>query len=155
VLTHHAYWICQIRPSTQHGIHQGSHSLLIRNFHHLNILVLILFQLCLGIKWHFDGFAFLQAKAFKILLEIPYLVDVKKTLCTIPFHFHAKEEMQVTKIFYFELSKKFFLHLQKLILIIAHQDEIIDVDNNEKFDISNLRNIHVKVCNTPHKLDVF
>jgi hypothetical protein len=53
------------------------------------------------------------------------------------------------------LSRKFFLHLQKLILIIAHQDEIINVDDNEKFDISDLRNIHAKVRITPHKLDAF
>jgi hypothetical protein len=83
------------------------------------------------------------------------LVDVKQTLCTIPFHFHAKEEMQVAKISHFELSRKFFLHLQKLVFIIAHQDEIIDVDNNEKFDISHLRNVHAKIHITPHKLDVF
>jgi hypothetical protein len=42
------------------------------------------------------------------------LVDVKRTLCMIPFHFHAKEKMQVAKIFHFELSKKFFFHSQKL-----------------------------------------
>ncbi len=68
----------------------------------------------------------------KNLLEILNLVDVKKTLCTIPFHFHAKEEMQITKIFHFELLKKFFLHLQKLVFIIAHQDEIIDVNDKGK-----------------------
>jgi hypothetical protein len=39
VLTHHTYWVCQIWPSTQHGIHQGSHCLLIKNLHHLVILV--------------------------------------------------------------------------------------------------------------------
>ncbi len=155
VLTHHAYWVCQIRPSTQHGIHQGSHSLLIRNLHHFNILILIFLQLCLGIKWHFDGFAILHTKAFKNLLEISNLVDVKQTLCTIPFHFHAKEKMQIAKIFHFVLSRKFFLHLQKLVLIITHQDEIIDVDDNEKFDISHLRNVHTKIHITPHKLDAF
>jgi hypothetical protein len=63
--------------------------------------------------------------------------------------------MQVTKIFHFELSKKFFLDLQKLVLIIAHQDEIIDIDNNEKLDISHLHNVHIKIRITPHKLDAF
>ncbi len=63
--------------------------------------------------------------------------------------------MQITKIFPFELSKKFFLHLQKFILIITHQDEIINVNDNEKLDISHLCNIHVKVRITPHNLDVF
>ncbi len=63
--------------------------------------------------------------------------------------------MQVAKIFHFELSRKFFLHLQKLILNIAHQDEIIDVDDNEKFDISDLRKVHAKIRITPHKLDDF
>ncbi len=87
VLTHHVYWVCQIWPSKQHGIHQESHGLLIRNLHHFIILVHILLQLCLGIKWHLDGFVIFHAKAFQNLLEIPILVDVKKTLCTIPFHF--------------------------------------------------------------------
>jgi hypothetical protein len=72
-----------------------------------------------------------------------------------PFHFHAKEEMQVAKIFHFELSRKFFLYLQKLVLIIAHQNEIIDVDDNEKFDISHLCNVHAKIHITPHKFNVF
>ncbi len=146
---------CQIQLNTQHGIHQGSHSLLIRNLHHLNILVLIFLQLCLGIKWHSNGFAILHTKTFENLLEISNLVDVKQTLCAIPFHFHAKEEMQVAKIFHFELSKKFFLYLQKLVLIIAHQDEIINVDDNEKSDIFDLHNVHIKIHITPHKLDVF
>ncbi len=90
-----------------------------RNLHHLIILVHILLQLCLGIKWHFDSFAIFHAKAFESLLEAPNLVDVKKTLCIL-FHFHAKEEMQITNIFHFELSRKVFLHLQTLILIITH-----------------------------------
>ncbi len=76
-------------------------------------------------------------------------------MCTIPFHFHAKEEMQVVKIFHFEFSREFFLHLQKLVLIIAHHDEIIDIDDNEKFDISDLRNVYTKINITPHKLDAF
>jgi hypothetical protein len=96
-----------------------------------------------------------HAKVFENLLEIANLVDVKKTLCTIPFHFHAKEKMQITKIFHFKLSRKFFFHLQKLVLIIAHQDEIIDVDDNEKFHILHLRNIHIKVRITSRKLDAF
>jgi len=33
-----------------------------------------LFQFHLGIKWHFDAFAFLHAKMLEILLEIPHLV---------------------------------------------------------------------------------
>jgi hypothetical protein len=45
--------------------------------------------------------------------------------------------------------------LQKLVLIIAHQDEIIDIDDNEKFDISHLRNVHTKIRITSYKLDVF
>jgi hypothetical protein len=102
-----------------------------------------------------DGFAIFHVKAFENLFEIPNLVDVKKMLCMIPFNFHAKEKIQIAKIFHFKLSKKFFLHLQKLILCIAHQDEIIDINNNEKFDISDLRNVHAKVRITPHKLDVF
>jgi hypothetical protein len=63
--------------------------------------------------------------------------------------------MQIAKSFHFELSKKFFLDLQKFARIIAHQDEIIDVDDNEKFDISHLRNVHAKIRITPHKLDAF
>jgi hypothetical protein len=63
--------------------------------------------------------------------------------------------MQIAKIFHFELSRKFFLYLQKLIFIIAHQDEIIDIYDNEKFDISHLRNVHVKIRITLHKLDDF
>jgi hypothetical protein len=118
MLTHHAYWVCQNWRSTQHGIHQGSHGLLIRNLHHLNILVHIFFQLCLGIKWRSNGFAILHAKELKNLFKIPNLVDVEKKLCTIPFHFHVEGKMQITKIFHFKLSKKFFLHLQKHILII-------------------------------------
>jgi hypothetical protein len=55
----------------------------------------------------------------------------------------------------FELLKKFFLDLQKLVLTIAHQDEIINIDDNEKFDIFNLHNVHAKIHITPHKLDVF
>jgi len=94
-------------------------------------------------------------KAFENLLEISNLVDVKQKLCTIPFHLHAKEEMQVAKIFHFELLRKFFLCLQKLILIIANQDEIIDVDDNEKFDISDLCNVHIKIRITLHKFDDF
>ncbi len=90
---------------------------------------------------------------FENVLEIPNLVNVKKMLCTIPFHFHAKEEMQITKTFHFELSRKFFLHLQKLVLIIAHQDEIINVDDNEKLEISHLRNTHIKVRINLHKFD--
>jgi hypothetical protein len=76
-------------------------------------------------------------------------------LCTIPFHFHAKEELQVAKVFHFKLSKKFFLHLQKFIFIIAHQDKIIDINDNEKFDIFDLRNVHAKIRITPHKFDAF
>jgi hypothetical protein len=53
-----------------------------------------------------------------------------------PFHFHAKEKMQISKIFHFELSRNFFLHLQKLVFIITHQDEIIDIDNNESLKFS-------------------
>jgi hypothetical protein len=45
--------------------------------------------------------------------------------------------------------------LQKLVLIIAHQDEIIDIHDNEKFDISHLHNVHAKIRSTPHKLDAF
>ncbi len=73
----------------------------------------------------------------------------------IPFQFHAQEEMQVFKIFHFKLLKKFFLHLHKLVSIIAHQDETIDIDNNEKLDISHLHNVHIKIDITPHKLDPF
>jgi len=76
-------------------------------------------------------------------------------LCMIPFHFHAKEKMQIAKIFHFKFLIKFFVQSQKLVLIIAHQDEIIDIDNNEKFDISHLHNIHTKVRITPHKFNVF
>jgi hypothetical protein len=92
---------------------------------------------------------------FENLFQIPNLVDVKKILCMIPFSFHAKEEMQIAKIFHFKFSRKFFLHLQKLILIITHQNKIINVHKNENFDISNLCNIHIKVYITLHKLDVF
>ncbi len=126
-----------------------------KNLHHFVILVHILLQLRLGFKWHSDGFAILHAKTFKNFFEIPNLVDVKKTLSTVPFHFHAEEKMQIAKIFHFKLSRKFFLHLQKLVLIIAHQDEIIDVDDDEKFDIFDLRNIHTKVRITSRKLDAF
>jgi hypothetical protein len=63
--------------------------------------------------------------------------------------------MQVAKIFHFEFSRKFFFHLQKLVFIIAHQDEIINIDDNEKFDISILRNVYAKICITLHKLDAF
>ncbi len=153
-LTHHPYWVCQIQPSTQDGIHQGSNYLLIKNLHHLNILVRILLQLCLGIKWYFNGFTIFHVKMLENLLKISNLVDVKKT-CTILFHFHTKEKMQITKIFHFELSRKFFLHVQNLVLIIPHQDEIINIDNNENLDISHLCNIHVKIHITPHKLNVF
>jgi hypothetical protein len=73
----------------------------------------------------------------------------------IPFHFHAKEEMQIAKIVHFEFSKKFFFHLQKFIFIIAHQNEIIDINDNEKFAISNLCNIHIKIHITPQKFNVF
>ncbi len=83
------------------------------------------------------------------------MVDVKKTMCTIAFHFHAKEEMQIAKIFHFKLLKKFFLHFQKVVLIITYKDEIIDIDDNEKFDMLDLCNLHVKVHITPHKLNVF
>jgi hypothetical protein len=73
----------------------------------------------------------------------------------IPFNFHAEEEMQITKIFHFELLIKFFLHLQKLVLIITNEDEIIDIDDNEKFDNFELRNVHANVRITLHKLHVF
>jgi hypothetical protein len=36
-------------------------------------------------------------------------------------------EMQIANIFHPKPSRKLFLHLQKLGLIIAHQDEIIDL----------------------------
>jgi hypothetical protein len=45
--------------------------------------------------------------------------------------------------------------LHKLVSIIAHQDETIDIDNNEKLDISHLHNVHIKIDITPHKLDPF
>jgi hypothetical protein len=81
---------------------------------------------------------------FENLLEIPNLVDVKMLLI-IPFHLHAQKEMQVSKIFHFKLLKKLFLYLHKLVLIVAHQDEIIDIDKNEKLDIAHdLCNIHVE-----------
>ncbi len=89
------------------------------------------------------------------VFEIPTLVDINNTSHMIPFHYHAKEEMQIVKIFHFELLRKLFLHLQKLVLIIAHQDQIIDINNNEKLHISHLCNIHVEVCITPHKFDAF
>jgi hypothetical protein len=89
------------------------------------------------------------------LFEIPNLVDVNKMLFTIPLHLHAQEKMQVFKIFHFELLKKFFLHLHKLVSIIAHQNETIDIENNEKLNISFLHNVHTKIDITPHKLDVF
>ncbi len=63
--------------------------------------------------------------------------------------------MQIAKIFHFELSRKFSLHLQKVVLIIADQDEIIDVDDDEKFHILDLRNIHTKVHIISRKLDAF
>jgi hypothetical protein len=92
---------------------------------------------------------------FENLLEIPNLVDVKM-LFIIPFHPHAQKEMQVYKIFHFELSTKLFLYLHKLVLIVACQDEIIDIDNNEKLDIAHdLCNIHAKINITPYKLDFF
>ncbi len=73
----------------------------------------------------------------------------------IPFHFHAEEKMQIAKIFHIKFLRKFFLHLQKLVLIIAHQDKIIDVDDDEKFHIFDLRNIHTKIRITSRKLDAF
>jgi hypothetical protein len=63
--------------------------------------------------------------------------------------------MSIAKTFHFELLRKFFLHLQKLILIITHQNEIIDIDDIEIFDSPNLHNVHAKIRITPHKLDVF
>jgi hypothetical protein len=66
---------------------------------------------------------------------------------TLLFHFHAKEEMQIVKIFHFKFLKK--------ITFVVHENEIINIDNNEKKIISNLLNIHAKVCITPHKLNVF
>jgi hypothetical protein len=66
-----------------------------------------------------------------------------------------RKKCKIAKIFHFELSRKFFLHLQKLVLIVAHQAEIIDVDENEKFDISHLCNVHTKIRITLHKLDAF
>jgi hypothetical protein len=39
--------------------------------------------------------------------------------------------MQITKIFHFNFFKKFFLHLQMLVLIIAHQDEIINANDKK------------------------
>ncbi len=56
---------------------------------------------------------------------------------------------------HFEFSRKFFFHLQKLVLIIAHQDEIIDIDDKEKFDISDLHNVYAKIHITPHKFNAF
>jgi hypothetical protein len=91
---------------------------------------------------------------FENLLEISNLVDVNET-CMIPFHFHVKEEMQIIKIFHFELSRKFFLHLQKLIFIIAKQNEIIDINDNENFDIFNFYNVHTEIYVILHKLEVF
>jgi hypothetical protein len=141
--------------STQHGIHQRSHGFLIRNLHHLIILVHILFQLYLGIKWHSNGFAILHAKAFKNLLEIANLVDINKDVVHNPFPFPCQGRNANHQDLSFQIFKKVLLHLQKLVIIIAHQDEIIDVEDNEKFDISNLRNIHITIHITFHKLNVF
>jgi hypothetical protein len=66
-----------------------------------------------------------------------------------------RKKFKLPKSFISIFLRKFFLHLQKLVLIIGHQDEIIDVKDNEKFDISNLRNIHATIHITFHKLDVF
>ncbi len=54
----------------------------------------------------------------------------------------------------FQTFKKVLPSFEKLIFIIAHQYEIIDIEDSEKFDISDLRNVHAKVRITPHKLDV-
>jgi hypothetical protein len=56
----------------------------------------------------------------------------------------------------FQTFKKVFPSLAKAYpYYYWHQDEIIDIEDNEKLDISHLRNIHIKVHITPHKLDVF
>lgn len=101
----------------------------LNSFKNFIILVHILFLPCLGIKCHSNGFAILHTKMFKNLLKIPNLV--------------------------YKLSKNFFFHLQKFIFIITHQNEIIDINDNEKFDIYELCNIHIKIRITPQKFNVF
>ncbi len=71
-----------------------------------------------------------------------------------PFPFPCQGRNVNYQDFSFQTFKK-TLHLQKLVFIIVHQNQIIDVNDNEKFDIFDLCNIPVKVHITPHKLNVF
>ncbi len=118
VLTHHAYWVCQVQLSTHlHGIHQRFNNLLIRNPNHFNIFVHSLFQLGLGIKWNSNGFAILHAKVLENLLEIPNLVDVKKTLVMIPFHIDAKNKCESPRSFISNLQESYSFTCTSLSLL--------------------------------------
>jgi hypothetical protein len=45
--------------------------------------------------------------------------------------------------------------LQKFVLIVAHQNEVIHIDHNEKLDISHLYNIHTMIGLILHKFNAF
>jgi len=63
--------------------------------------------------------------------------------------------MQFPKVLHFKFLTQLLFDLQKFVLIIAHQNEVIHIDHNEKLHISHLCNIHTRINLTFHKFNVF
>jgi len=63
--------------------------------------------------------------------------------------------MQLPEVLHFKLLIQFLFDLQKFVLIVAHQNEVIHIDHNEKLHISHLCNVHTRIDLTLHKFNAF
>ncbi len=72
----------------------------------------------------------------------------------IPFHFCQGRNASRQDLS-FQTFEKVLPLLAKACPYYCNQDEIINIDDNEKFHVSDLHNIHVKICITLHKLNAF
>jgi len=87
--------------------------------------------------------------------EVFDLVDAWELFITIPFDLHTQKEMQFPKVLHFKLMIQLLFDLQKFILIIAHQNEVIHIDHNEELHISHFCNTHIKIGLTFYKFNAF
>jgi hypothetical protein len=63
--------------------------------------------------------------------------------------------MQLPEVLHFKLLSQFLFDLQKFVLIVTHQNEVIHIDHNEKLHISHLCNVHIRIGLTLHKFNAF
>ncbi len=113
------------------------------------------FVISLWDRMEFQWAYILPFKMLQYFFDVFDLVDVKELFIVIPFQSHLQRKMQLPKVFHFKHLTPLFFDLQKFVLIVAHQNEVIHIDHNEKLDISHLYNIHTMIGLILHKFNAF